>query len=79
MVLLAEADRFGQSGKSKCLQELLKEPGTSVGLLKFAKVWQILIYDAKFLSKSPVCTSNFLLCGWSSLLRESRQIVIYYL
>ena len=51
MVLLAEADRFGQSGKSKCLQELLKEPGTIVVLLKLAKVWQILIYDAKFLSK----------------------------
>ena len=54
MVLLAEADRFGQSGKSKCLQELLKEPGTIVVLLKLAKVWQILIYDAKFLSKFPV-------------------------
>ena len=39
MVLLLEAGRSGQSGKSKCFQELLKEPGASVGLLKLAKVW----------------------------------------
>ena len=43
------------------LQVLPQELGTSVGLLKFAEVWQILadigrylIYDAKFLSKPPV-------------------------
>ena len=48
MVLLVGADSCGQSGKSKCLQELLKEPGTIVVLLKLAKVWQILIYDGKF-------------------------------
>ena len=59
MVLMAESGNFGQSGKSKCLQVLLKEPGGSVGLLKFAKVWQILNYDAKILSKSPVCYGHF--------------------
>ena len=59
MVLMAESGNFGQSGKSKCLQVLLKEPGGSVGLLKFAKVWQILNYDAKFLSKSPVWLETF--------------------
>ena len=32
---MAESGNFGQSGKSKCLQVLLKEPGGSVGLLKF--------------------------------------------
>ena len=46
------------------LQVLPQELGTSVGLLKFAEVWQILadigrylIYDAKFLSKPPVCSA----------------------
>ena len=43
------------------LQVLLKAPGTSVGMLKFAKVWQILRYDGKFSSKSPMCNNHFFL------------------
>ena len=36
-----ESGKFGQNGKSKCFKELPKELETSVGLLKFAKVYSL--------------------------------------
>ena len=56
---LTKKGRIGQNRTkwhSTCLLGLLKEPRTSVGILKLAKVCKLaIIYDGNFSSKSPVC------------------------